>query len=420
MHFFRIVGIYEGNSPQYIIRDPELIKKLGIKDFEYFEDHRSVTTAAVDPSFVNSLIALNGKKWHDMRGTLSPAFTGSKMRQMFELISEYADDMVKFHLEKSQQTILNCEMKEFFTRCLSDIIATCAFGLKVNSFADPTNEFYVNGKEMFNLASIWTVLKIILNLLMPRVAQFFKIGIISQKYSQHFKSIILDTIQYRKEQNIYRPDMIDILMQIKSGSSHNQINKKSSHESFETLNESEIGKYSSNRAWTDDELVAQCSLFFAAGSDTSSSTLTLALYELVANPDIQQKLYVEIIETNKKLGDRRISYDVLQRMRYLDQVISETLRKWPPQVQTDRLCVKDYYFDDGNKLKFKIEKGRLILFQIYGIHHDEKYFTEPEKFNPDRFSDENKNNIISGTYMPFGIGPRNCIGEKLFCEQKRI
>lgn len=131
----------------------------------------------------------------------------------------------------------------------------------------------------------------------------------------------------------------------------------------------------------------------------------------MVNPDIQQKLYEEIVKTREQLGGKRVSYDVLQKMKYMDQVICETLRKWPPAIQLGRLCVRDYLYDDGNKLKFLFEKGREFSISIYGIQHDPKYFPDPEKFDPERFSDENKNNIVPGTYIPFGIGPRNCIGK---------
>ena len=92
--------------------------------------------------------------------------------------------------------------------------------------------------------------------------------------------------------------------------------------------------------------------------------------------------------------------------------MSEVLRKYPQLVQPDRVCVKDYVFDDGNNLKFTIEKGSRLFMTAYGIHHDSKYYPDPEKFDPDRFSDENKGKIQPATYIPFGIGPRNCIGKK--------
>jgi len=165
------------------------------------------------------------------------------------------------------------------------------------------------------------------------------------------------------------------------------------------------------RVWTDDELVAQCFLFFLAGFDTSSTLLSFFAYELCINPDIQQKLYEEIQETHRILGGKKLSYDALQKMKYMDMCISETLRLWPPAPTTDRVCVKDYYHDDG-QCKFKIEKDTVLTIPIVGFHRDDKYWDNPMKFNPERFSDENKDKIIPGTYMPFGVGPRNCIGSR--------
>lgn len=131
------------------------------------------------------------------------------------------------------------------------------------------------------------------------------------------------------------------------------------------MEESDVGKANVTRKWNDDELVAQCFLFFIAGFESAATALTFAAYELLANPEVQQKLYEEIANVNDQLSGKRISYDVLRKMKYLDQVVSETLRKWPIAVQTDRICVKDYIYDDG-KLKFAIEKGSSIIFPIYG------------------------------------------------------
>lgn len=92
----------------------------------------------------------------------------------------------------------------------------------------------------------------------------------------------------------------------------------------------------------------------------------------------------------------------------MDMFISETLRLWPPAPGTDRVCVKDYSYDDG-QVKFMVEKDTVLQIPIVGLHRDEKYWEDPKKFNPERFSDENKDNITPGAYFPFGVGPRNCI-----------
>lgn len=137
--------------------------------------------------------------------------------------------------------------------------------------------------------------------------------------------------------------------------------------------------------------------------DTVSTTMAFIAYELVANPDVQEKLIKEVDETFQKLEGKDLTYEELQKMKYMDQVISEVLRMWPAAPVTDRLCVKDFTLEyDGKSIH--IEKGISFMIPIIGFHKDEKYFPNPNKFDPDRFSDENKHNIDLNTYLPFGIG----------------
>lgn len=109
--------------------------------------------------------------------------------------------------------------------------------------------------------------------------------------------------------------------------------------------------------------MAQCFLFFVAGFDTTSITLSFLGYELTTNPDVQQKAYEEIAEMNRQLNGRPIDYDNLQKMHYMDMVISETLRMWPPAGVTDRICVKDYEYNDGT-MKFTFKKDNFFGYQF--------------------------------------------------------
>lgn len=412
---FRLYGVMNlAFQREYFIRDPEAFKIIAIKGFDHFEDRRGFFNEEVEDLWGKSLFSMHGADWRQMRATLSPAFTGSKMRQMFELITECSEGIVK-HFQKRVENgeKIDVEMKDVFSRYTNDVIATCAFGIKINSFDDPDNSFYLNGKELMDFGSVKRGIRFFIGFVLPTFARIFDIRFFDKTISNIFKSIILDTMDVRQKNNIYRPDMINILMQVREGTFHAQIDDKTkeSADGFAAVEESSVGKATVNRTWSENEIIAQCLLFFLAGFETSSSVLMFAAYELVANPDVQQKLYEEIEETNKQLDGKRITYDVLQKMKYLDQVISETLRMWPVAVQIDRKCVKDYIYDDG-KLHFKIDKGSSISFSLYGVQHDPKYFPEPDSFNPDRFSDENKSNIVPGTYVPFGVGPRNCIGKR--------
>ncbi|KAK9887718.1 hypothetical protein WA026_000037 [Henosepilachna vigintioctopunctata] len=101
-------------------------------------------------------------------------------------------------------------------------------------------------------------------------------------------------------------------------------------------------------------------------------------------------------------------------MKYLDQVVSEALRKWTPGFALNRVCTKDYTIEpkQEGEVAFTISKGCYVMIPVIGIHFDPNYFQNPGVFDPERFSDENKGNILPGSYLPFGSGPRNCIGSR--------
>ena len=138
----------------------------------------------------------------------------------------------------------------------------------------------------------------------------------------------------------------------------------------------------------------------------------MTCYELATNLDVQKELLEEVDSVVSTLAGKKISYEALHKMKFLDMVISESLRKWSPTVQTDRKCLQDYKIHLGNGKIITIKKGEIVSIPIHHLHRDPDYFPNPEKFDPHRFSDENKDSIIQGSYLPFGLGPRACIGSR--------
>jgi cytochrome P450 family 9 len=391
-------------------RDPEIVKLIGIKDFDHFINHRQVTDPKADPLLGNALSVLTDGKWKEMRGALSPVFTGSKMRQMFEFVSKCGADMATTLGKKGRQTY---DMKQLFTRFTSDVIATSAFGIEVNSFEDMDNDFFKLGQKIINFNSPKVGAKIFGFILVPWLMRLLKVRIFDEEATAYFRTIIGNNFATREANNIVRNDLIQLLMQMKKGKTlqTEEPEATAAAEGFATVQESEIGKKSVTRTWTDDELLAQCFIFFIAGFETASVLLHFVAYELALNADIQQKLFEEVQATSKDLQGHNLTYEALQKMQYMDQVVSEGLRKWPPAVVTDRLCTKDYTLNmDGQRIDIK--KGDVIWFPIYAFHHDHKHFPNPEKFDPERFNNENKHTINNAIYMPFGVGPRNCIGSR--------
>ncbi|XP_055529188.1 probable cytochrome P450 9f2 [Wyeomyia smithii] len=413
----KVLGVFDTTTPMFVIRDPQLIKRIGVKDFDHFVDHRptfgnSDNNESPHALFAKSLFALNGQRWRDMRATLSPAFTGSKMRQMFQLMEECIQAMIT-HLEANlkQKGSMEVEVKDILSRLAMDVIASCAFGLKVNCFEDRENAFLQHARKMLLFGRPKVFFKIMTFRWFPEFANRLGFDVIDKEQAVYFSSIIKDTVQTRETKGIVRHDMIDLLLQAKKGTlKHNQ--ETEVHEGFATVQESDVGKAQVTKAMTETEMIAQCFIFLIGGFDTVSTAATFLIYELVRSPEIQEKLYQEILETEKSLNGKALTYDALQGMKYMDMVVSESLRMWSPAPALDRLCVRDYVVDDGEGLRFTIDKGTCAWIPVHGLHHDPKYFPNPDRFDPERFSDANKANVNLDVYLPFGIGPRNCIGSR--------
>ncbi|XP_053669096.1 probable cytochrome P450 9f2 [Anopheles marshallii] len=417
----KVFGMLDTMQRVFVVRDPELIKRIGVKDFDYFANHRpafgnnenSHNTAL----FSKTLVALNDQKWRDMRATLSPAFTGSKMRQMFELIVECSTNMVKYYKEEIHKSGVKSrehEMKDVFTRFANDVIATCAFGIKVDSLKNADNDFYVNGKKMLAFNRPYAMIKLIGLRLVPKLMNWLDLDLFDREQRNYFTEIIRDTLKTREAHAIVRPDMVNLLMQARKGALKQQreVEERNEVKGFATVEEADMEQTSKSLQMTELEMVVQCLIFFLAGFDTVSTCLTFLAYELSINKDVQDKLYEEIRATSKSLDGKSLTYDALQGMQYMDMVVSEALRMWSPAPSTDRLCVRDYVVDDGDRLKFTIDKGTAIFIPIAGLHHDPQYYPNPSKFDPERFSEENRDKIDPNAYLPFGIGPRNCIGSR--------
>jgi cytochrome P450 family 9 len=150
-------------------------------------------------------------------------------------------------------------------------------------------------------------------------------------------------------------------------------------------------------------------MFFFAGFETTSTLLQMTAYELARNPEIQATLHEEIDEVIKNLDGKSLTYDIIGRMKFLDMVVSESLRKWPPGPQANqRSCTKPYTMQTEDGKDVLLEKGALLFLPVVGLHYDEKYWPNSKKFDPYRFSEERRDQIHPGTYLPFGIGPRAC------------
>lgn len=143
-------------------------------------------------------------------------------------------------------------------------------------------------------------------------------------------------------------------------------------------------------------------------------------HELAMNQDVQEKLRQEIDDVRHELNGEGITYDRIMQMTYLDLVVTENLRKWPPVPLVDRECTKPYVMEDYAGKKHYLKEGDSVGFPIFAMHNDPALFPNPEKFDPERFSPERIHEIKPYSYFPFGHGPRNCIGNRFALMEAKI
>ncbi|XP_018353988.1 PREDICTED: cytochrome P450 9e2-like [Trachymyrmex septentrionalis] len=390
----KYVGMFDMNVPIVVIRDPELIKSIALKHFDSFTDHRSFIDENQDPLFGKNLFALRGEKWRQVRSLLSPAFTSSKMKNMFKLMSECGANFGNYLAQlPPEQRIL--EMKDVFTRYTNDVIATCAFGVSVDSTKNPKNEFYIYGKEA-TVFGTTAFIKFYIFRSMPRLARLINLKIIRQKITDFFRDLVETTIKARDENGIVRPDMLQLMMETR-------------------------GREGKAELSTDD-MVAQAFVFFFAGFDSTSTLMSFAAHELAINQDIQDKLRKEIDQVLEETNGQA-PYEAINGMEYLDAVINEALRMYPVAVAMDRVCAKDFELPPAlpGLKPYVVKKGQGIWIPAYGLQHDPNYFKEPEKFDPERFfGEQKKDNLNCGAYLPFGLGPRMCIGNRFALLETKV
>ncbi|XP_061377109.1 probable cytochrome P450 9f2 [Danaus plexippus] len=393
----RYVGYIEGTTKIIIIRDPEITRNITVKDFQHFTDHKTFFSEETEPLFGGSLFSMKGERWHSMRTTLSPAFTSSKMRLMMPFMSEISSNIVEYLKGHVNEDV---DVQDLMRRYTNDVIASAAFGLQVNSVEDRDNEFFNIGRDLFSF-TFFQRFYMIFVALFPNFTKNLGITIFPKKVMHFFKGIVVNTMQHREKNNIHRPDMIQLLMEASKGTLKDESDKSQSNEA---------SKQKPEKEWTLEEIASQVFIFFAAGYETSASTLVMCIHELALNPDVQEKLYQEIKEYKEKHGE--ITFEHIHNLKYLDCVLNETSRKWSAALIMDRACTIPYELPPPREgLKpVQLQPGDVVYNMVNCIHMDPIYHPSPEKFEPERFSDENKHKIKPFTYMPFGMGPRICIG----------
>ncbi|XP_058013528.1 cytochrome P450 3A9-like [Ahaetulla prasina] len=375
----KIWGTYEGRQPMLAIMDPEIIKIVLVK-----ESHSTFLNRGnylPRGQLTTSIASAEDEQWKRIRTVLSPTFTSGKLKEMLPIIQNYAKNLLAVLQKKADRDEL-VEVKKIFGAYSMDVITSTSFGVNTDSMNNPKDPFVQQAQKMLSsdLLSPLFVLLYVAPWLKP-LFEMMNISIFSNESMDFFARSITQFKQKRTQEGEQRRvDFLQLMIESQNSLTSHEVN-----------------------GLTDTEILAQAIIFIFAGYETVSSALSFLTYELALHPDIQQKLQEEVDEILPNKAP--ITYEALMQMEYMDMVISETLRMYPGIGRLQRMC--------KNTIKVNgitIPKGMGIVISPAILHYDPEYWPEPEQFRPERFSKEVKETINPYTYLPFGAGPRNCIG----------
>nr|CAI5855768.1 unnamed protein product [Callosobruchus analis] len=309
------------------------------------------------------------------------------MKMMFQLVVACTEELTKVLDETSSNNPV--DIKDIMSRFTTDVIGSCAFGIECNSLKDPDDDFRKNGRKVTDQLDLESTVRQFLPLLVPHsLLKLTNFQSQSESIRSFYNRMVKATVHYRKDNNVVRKDFLQLLIELTEGEDPLSI----------------------------DDIVAECFLFFIAGFETSSSAISFACYELSQHQEIQQKVREEIEATLERHGGK-LTYEGVMEMTYMDKVVYETLRKYPALSFLFRMCNKSYTIPDTD---ITVEQGTRVFIPALGIHYDPEFYPDPEKFDPERFSEENKAARPNFTWLPFGEGPRICIGLRFGMLQTKL
>ncbi|NXC51417.1 CP3AL protein, partial [Penelope pileata] len=381
----KVWGIYDGRQPALVVMDPQIIKTVLVKEcYSTFTNRRPTELAGV---LTNAISLAEDEQWKRLRTMLSPTFTSGKLKEMFPTIKHYGEMLVK-NVQRRVEKDSSVPVKDIFGSYSMDVVTSTSFGVNIDSMNNPKDPFVREMQKLvkFDFFDPVFILAFVCPFVTPLLAKMNVSFFPSNAVDFFMRSISKIKKDREKETYTGRVDFLQMMIECQKSAS----------------NGSSDGNHS-NKALSDIEVLSQAFIFIFAGYEPTSNTLCYLAYELALHPDVQQKVVDEIdtVLPNKA----PLTYEAIMQLEYLDMAVSETLRLFPLGGRLERVCKKDVEINGVT-----IPKGTIVVIPPYTLHHSSEYWPNPEEFRPERFSKENKNSIDPYTYLPFGAGPRNCIG----------
>jgi cytochrome P450 len=340
---------------------------------------------------------MRDQEWKDVRSSVTPAFTTGKIKRYSVLIKECADRLNN-KFDKLAKADGKIDAKRQFSAFTMDVIARCAFGMKIDNLGEKDDEFMRRAQAVFSPPANRSPI-VMLPFAIPRLMQYLGERIFFSEDFKFFTDLMENLILERSQSTQKYHDFVEVAT-----------------EAIMDYTKEENGKKVPmwEREEVDEIVAAQSAIFLVAGFDTTATTLTASSFLLAKNPEVQEKLYDQIMSKMEQYGD--VCHEMIADLPYVDHIVNEVLRMNPPVPRVERECREDITLNG----RIKIKKGMVVTVPAYAIHYMEEYYPDPKTFNPERWDAENKANRNPYAFFPFGMGPRNCIGMRFALEEIKI
>ncbi|KAI3353350.1 hypothetical protein L3Q82_019884 [Scortum barcoo] len=375
-------GIFDGRQPVLCTTDPAMIKTILIKEcYSLFTNRRNFR---LNGPLYDAVSIAEDDQWRRIRSVLTPSFTSGRLKEMFDIMKHHSATLIR-NMAKKADKDEPLELKEFFGPYSMDVVTSTAFSVDIDSLNNPSDPFVTNIKKMLKF-DLFNPLFIIIAFapFMGPIFEKMELSFFPASVTDFFYAA-LQKIKSNREA-IKQKGRVDFLQLM-----------------IDSQKKNDLSKVEQDKGLSDHEILSQAMIFLFGGYETSSSSLTFLAYNLATNPHVMERLQKEVDSTFPNKAP--IEYQALMQMEYLDSVINESLRLYPIAPRLERVAKATVEING-----LVIPKDMVVMVPTWPMHRDPDLWPNPEEFKPERFSKENKETIDPYTYMPFGAGPRNCIG----------